>query len=168
MAHYLIDNTLQACLGVVSAYYLGFQASQWFLRTSCQKYLLVTRSLVTLVMAILPILQTTSLYCIDRHTVTKRGEAALLSGAIQCFSWLLHLMYTYLLYHRLSLSIRGPRPIILAWTLCLLVNIVQIRSSIAEHYHMNSVVDKVYFGCAIVNTICQVREFTTLAPSYLN
>ena len=116
----------QACLGVMSAYYLGFQASQWFLRTSFQKYLLVTRSAVTLLTALLPIVQTTSLYCLEREAVTRLGEAAILSGAIQCFSWFLHLMYTYLLYHRLSLSIRGPRPMIAAWMLCLLVNIVQV------------------------------------------
>ena len=128
----IINCTLQACLGVVSAYYLGFQASQWFLRTSFQKYLLLTRSVVTLVIALLPIIQTTALYCIDRKTVTRRGEAALLSGAIQCFSWFLHLMYTYLLYHRLSLNIRGPRPVILAWVLCLLVNIVQVSEVTRE------------------------------------
>ena len=160
------DVTLQACLGVVSAYYLGFQASQWFLRTPCQKYLLVTRSVVTLVTALLPIVQTTTLYCLDQKTVTRRGEAALLSGAIQCFSWFLHLMYTYLLYHRLSLSIRGPKPIILAWVLCLLVNILQIHSSISEHWPLKSLTDKVYFGCAIVNTICQVSQASSQPPSY--
>ena len=33
---------------------------------------------------------------------------------------------------------------------------VQIRSAIVEHYHIKTAADKVYLGCAIVNTICQV------------
>ena len=45
----------QALLAVVSSYYLGFQASQWFLRTRLQKFLLLTRSLASLVLALLPI-----------------------------------------------------------------------------------------------------------------
>ena len=114
-------------LAVVSAYYLGVQNSHYFLRTELQKYILILRSLVTLILAVLPIVQTIVLYCIDRDTVTSHGESELLSGAVQCFSWSLHLMYTYLLYHRLSPSIRGPKMMILPWSLCLLVNIIQVR-----------------------------------------
>ena len=113
-------------LGVGSAYYLGFQAFHYFLRTELQKYILIARSLVTLILALLPLIQTISLYCLDRTTVTKHGESELLAGAVQCFSWSLHLMYTYLLYHRLSLSIRGPRMMVIPWCLCLLVNIIQV------------------------------------------
>ena len=139
---------------------------------------------MTLLTALLPIVQTTALYCIERQAVTRLGEAAILSGAIQCFSWFLHLMYTYLLYHRLSLTIRGPRPMIIAWLLCLLVNIVQvciksvsissqldsiscpqIRSAIVEHYHIKTTADKVYLGCAILNTICQTVYFLSLIPA---
>ena len=117
----------QVCLAVVSAYYLGFQASQYYLRTATQKYILLTRSLVTLVLALLPLVQTISLYSLHHDSVTRHGEAELLSGAVACFSWSLHLMYTYLLYHRLSLSIRGPRMMMVTWVMCLLVNIIQVR-----------------------------------------
>ena len=101
--------------------------------------------MVTLVTALLPIVQTTSLYCIERQAVTRLGEAAILSGAIQCFSWFLHLMYTYLLYHRLSLTIRGPRPMIVAWLLCLLVNIVQVCISVTLSLSIRQQLDNIYF-----------------------
>ena len=38
----------------------------------------------------------------DRLRGTRLGEAELLSGLVSCISWLLHLMYTYLLYHSLQ------------------------------------------------------------------
>ena len=50
----------------------------------------------------------------------------MLCGAVATISWSLHLMYCYLLYHRLSPSIRGPRPMLLPWALTTLVNIVQV------------------------------------------
>ena len=113
-------------LGVTSAYYLGFQAPHYFLRTQLQKYILISRSFVTLVMALLPIIQALSLYSIDHTSVTSRGEEEILSGAVQTIAWSLHLMYTYLIYHRLSPSIRGPRPMLMSWSVCLLVNIMQV------------------------------------------
>ena len=115
-------------MAVVSAYYLGFQASHYFLRTPLQKYILITRSLVTLILALLPVLQTLALYCLDPVKVMARGEAELMAGIVTCVSWSLHLMYTYLLYHRLCPSIRGPKPMLLPWTICLLVNIIQVSS----------------------------------------
>ena len=118
----------QVLLAVFSAYYLGFQASHYFLRTPLQKYILIARSLVTLVLALLPVLQTLALYCLDPEQVMARGEAELMAGIVSCVSWSLHLMYTYLLYHRLSLSIRGPKPMLIPWTICLLVNIIQVFS----------------------------------------
>ena len=140
----------------MSAYYLGFQNTQYFLRTPLQRIILRIRSAATLILTLLPVVQTITLYNINKNNVTRLGEAELLSGLVSCISWLLHLMYTYLLYHRLSLSIRGPRSMILTWTLCLLVNIVQIRSTIMDHVHLNTTTDKVYFGCALINIICQV------------
>ena len=67
----------QVFMGVISAYYLGFQASQWFLRTRTQKYILLLRSFVTLVTALLPIIKTMALYSLDRKTVTSHGEVQL-------------------------------------------------------------------------------------------
>ena len=59
--------------------------------------------------------------------ITSRGEEEeILSGAVQTIAWSLHLMYTYLIYHRLSPSIRGPRPMLMSWSVCLLVNIMQV------------------------------------------
>ena len=112
----------------MSAYYLGFQASHYFLRTPLQKYILIGRSLVTLVLALLPVLQPLALYCLDPAQVLARGEAELMAGIVSCVSWSLHLMYTYLLYHRLSPSIRGPKLMLIPWTFCLLVNIIQVLS----------------------------------------
>ena len=117
---------LKVLLAVVSAYYLGFQSSHYFLRTQLQKYILIARSLVTLVLALLPVLQTLALYCLDPAQVMARGEAELMAEIVSCVSWSLHLMYTYLLYHRLSASIRGLRPMLISWTICLLVNIIQV------------------------------------------
>lgn len=156
---------VQAFMGIISAYYLGFQASQWFLRTRTQKNILLLRSFVTLIIALLPIIKTMALYSLDRKTVTSHGEAGLLTGAVQCFSWSLHLMYTYLLYHRLSLSVRGPRLMIVAWSFCLIVNIVQIRSEILEHNSLKWKCDKVIFGCAIVSAICQMIYLLSLLPA---
>ena len=65
---------LQAAMGIISAYYLGFQASQWFLRTRTQKYILLLRSFVTLILALLPIIKTMALYSLDRKAVTNHGE----------------------------------------------------------------------------------------------
>ena len=61
-------------MGIISAYYLGFQASQWFLRTRTQKNILLLRSFVTLIIALLPIIKTMALYSLDRKTVTSHGE----------------------------------------------------------------------------------------------
>ena len=127
-------KSIQVLLAVVSAYYLGFRPSHYFLRTVLQKYILITRSLVTLVLALLPIAQTLALYCLEHGTVLTRGEAQLMTGVVSCVSWALHLMYTYLLYHRLSLSIRGPRPMLVPWTICLLINIIRV----AIRYHLST------------------------------
>ena len=65
---------LKVLLAVVSAYYLGFQSSHYFLRTRLQKYILIARSLATLVLALLPILRTITLYCIDRATIPRCSQ----------------------------------------------------------------------------------------------
>jgi len=155
----------QVFMGVISAYYLGFQASQWFLRTRTQKYILLLRSFVTLLTALLPIIKTMALYSLDRKIVTSHGEAGLLAGAVQCFSWSLHLMYTYLLYHRLSLCVRGPRLMIVAWSFCLIVNTIQIRSEILDHMSLQYGVDKVIFGCALTRALCQIMYLLSLLPT---
>ena len=67
----VVWNVLKVLLAVVSAYYLGFQSSHYFLRTQLQKYILIARSLATLVLALLPILRTITLYCIDRATIPR-------------------------------------------------------------------------------------------------
>ena len=36
-------------------------------------------------------------------------------------------------------------------------NLLQIRSTITEHKHLSVITNKIYFGCAIINAICQVR-----------
>ena len=66
---------LKVLLAVVSAYYLGFQSSHYFLRTQLQKYILIARSLATLVLALLPILRTITLYCIDRATIPRYSHS---------------------------------------------------------------------------------------------
>ena len=35
-------------------------------------------------------------------------------------------------------------------------NLLQIRSTITEHKHLSVITNKIYFGCAIINAICQV------------
>ena len=80
------------------------------------RYILVTRSVCTLILTILPIATSLALYIDDRFDIfdktlcqrkpsirpslTRHGEAGLLSGAVQSLSWALHLMYTFLLHHR--------------------------------------------------------------------
>ena len=80
------------------------------------RYILVTRSVCTLILTILPIATSLALYIDDRFKIwdkklcqrtpsirpslTRHGEAGLLSGAVQSLSWALHLMYTFLLHHR--------------------------------------------------------------------
>ena len=126
------------------------------------RYILVTRSVCTLILTILPIATSLALYIDDRFDIfdktlcqrkpsirpslTRHGEAGLLSGAVQSLSWALHLMYTFLLHHRwhqhyistlmlynmttffrLSLSVRGPRLAIIAWLAALLANLVQVK-----------------------------------------
>ena len=86
----------------------------------------ISWSLVTLVMVLLLIIQTMTLYTLDHASVTSRGEEEILSGADQNIAWSLYLMYTYLIYH--SPSIRGPRHRLLPWSICLLVNIMQVDS----------------------------------------
>ena len=111
-----------------SAYYLGFQAPHYFLRTQLQKYILISAvdqlefghpgdgPVAHHPSAVPPH---------PRHaSVTSRGEEEILF--VQTIAWSLHLMYTYLIYH--SPSIRGPRPMLLLWSVCLLVNIMQVDS----------------------------------------
>jgi len=154
----------QSILAVVSAYYLGFQASQWFLRTNLQKYILVTRSLASLVLTLLPITSSLALYLIDRESLTEHGEAGVLSGAVQSLSWALHLMYTYLLHHRLCPSVRGPYPAILAWLLALVTNTIQVRSYYLSSYHRKSEAEVAMFATAIVHSLCLVLYLLSLLP----
>jgi len=156
----------QALLSVVSAYYLGFQASQWYLRTRLQKTLLIFRSLATLSLALLPIVKVTILYLLDRTLVLEHGEAGLLAGAVECFSWSLHLMYTFLLHHRLSLSIRGPVPMILAWLSCLVVNLIQCHTAISEYAQdLNSPPDRLLFIMSIISASSHFIYLLTLVPA---
>ena len=60
-----------------------------------------------------------------RHQSGSGGDPVQ-SCSDHCIAWSLHLMYTYLIYH--SPSIRGPRPMLLLWSVCLLVNIMQVDS----------------------------------------
>ena len=87
------------------------------------------------------------------------------SGAVQTFSWCLHLVYSYQLRHRISLSVRGPQPVIFAWFLCLLVNIIQCRSIISQSDHLVGNSDKVTFASAIISCICQGVYLLTLIPA---
>ena len=36
---------------------------------------------------------------VDKPSLSDHGEAGLLVGVVQCLSWSLHLMYTYLLFN---------------------------------------------------------------------
>jgi len=155
----------QTILAVVSAYYLGFQASQWYLRTSLQKYILVTRSLATLVLTILPIASSLALYINDRPSLTRHGEAGLLSGAVQSLSWALHLMFTFLLHHRLSLSVRGPRPAIIAWLSALVANLIQVRSQLLSSYKRENRAEEVVVASAAISCFCLTAYLLSLLPA---
>jgi len=155
----------QVLLAVTSAYYLGFQATLWILRTRFQKQILAARFLAVLLLALLPIARSVALFFVNRDLVMESGEVAFLSGAVQCFSWCLHLMYSYLLYHRLSISVRGPSVILWSWFLCLAVNVIQARTAIRDSKILNMDEDKIIFCSAIINLIAQGIYILTLIPS---
>jgi len=155
----------QVLLAVTSAYYLGFQASQWYLRSRFQKQILACRSLAILMLLLIPMGRSIALYNVNRSSIMEEGEAGVLAGAVQCFSWSLHLMYSYLLYHRISLSVRGPTPVIVAWSLCFIVDCVKCHTIILHSFPVHSDTDRTILGCAVINLICQGIYLLTLIPA---
>ena len=96
-----------ALLAIVSAYYLGFRSSAYFLRTNKQKWVVLVRGLATLVLALTPLICMVTTAVIHIDVVAEHGISFYVEDAVELFCWLLHFIYVMTLLERLSPSIRG-------------------------------------------------------------
>lgn len=109
-----------------STYYCE-HLSDWILRTRRETNVLRCRIVVTSMLSILPVVQLIwEVYYYTENSVYPIENLVLV---IQCFTWFIHTLYIVCIQHHLGTSLRGPKIVIIAWTLCLLTSIVSLRNT---------------------------------------
>ncbi|KAG8228180.1 hypothetical protein J437_LFUL014415 [Ladona fulva] len=122
-----------ALLAWISAYYCGNQRV-WVARSHQQLLIITGRSIAIFLLACIPIV-----YIITSLAVEPESLALIdyvISG-MECFTWLVHIVYVIALKSRLSISPRGPNSVIIIWMLNLIVACICLRSHSIRYYKQN-------------------------------
>ena len=144
-------------LTAVSSYYIGKEYN-WILRSKSQNVVLTIRAIICLGLALIPV--------INLAGKCYRNESLFLidffSCFIPCFAWLSHLIYVMILKQRVSRSLRGPLPALLAWVLTVVPCIFQFRKEISNfNEHSTSCFN---FWLEVAEGLLQLFYMITLIP----
>lgn len=153
-------------LAIVSSYYIGKRRqiySHYTAWNRCQSGLIYFRSFLVSLLALRSLTNLTilsSLFHIPSNFVT----VCLVS--LQTFSWILHLIYIFLLKRGNSFNTRGPKLAMLAWFLTAILSLIKFRSAYI-HFSFFSYTSQssVSFLLASLDLLLHALYFLTLIPA---
>lgn len=137
---------------IVSGYFVGYR-KDWVSREKTQEVSIVCRSLVTLGLAFLPIIQMYTLITTKNDTLYPIDY---FSAGTACLTWLVHFGYVLSLKQRLGVSPRGPVGLLVLWSALAVLTVIVLRTQILEG---------VPAGFEIATLVLHILYFLTLLPS---
>ena len=153
----VLDLPASVVLTAVSSYYIGKEYN-FVIRGWGQWMVLFIRTLVCLAMAVIPLANlmvicyyNQSLYLMD-----------FITAFIDSFAWLSHSLYVIILQQRVSRSLRGPLPALMAWILTVVPCVIRLRKQISIYSLSNEL--ETEFLCAMISTSLQLLYLITLIP----
>ncbi|XP_045532531.1 ABC transporter C family member 13 [Pieris brassicae] len=139
-------------LAIISGYYVGYR-KDWVIREKALERVIMLRSFIILALAISPIIQ---LYIFLTRPNTELYPIDYFTAGTSCIAWLVHFGFILALKHRLGPSSRGPLSILLLWSGAVILNLMELRSTI-----LNSNPPAYCIG----TLCCHTLYFLTLLPA---
>lgn len=136
---------------VASAFFFGSHVN-FVLRSKAHLYTINARCACVVLLAILPILQ---LYAMLENGNDRIENIFYFLLAVESFSWLSHLGYSFALKTRFGLSARGPVIMCFLWTLLAVLHFINLRSNVLLH---NRLVD--HSSEILINYIFSILKLT--------
>ncbi|XP_068632456.1 ATP-binding cassette sub-family C member 10 [Battus philenor] len=137
---------------ILSGYYIGYR-KDWVIREKTQERAIILRSLIVFALIFIPILE---LYMFITNNKLNLFPIDYFTAGASSFSWLVHFGYILALKHRLGLSSRGPKSLILLWSILVVLNLISLRTSI---------ITRTIIRFNIANLCCHTLYFLTLLPA---
>ncbi|XP_068230080.1 ATP-binding cassette sub-family C member 10 isoform X2 [Palaemon carinicauda] len=156
----LLDVPTFSLLAIVSAYYIGKQ-SEWVVRRKKQMAIIHTRIAISVLSLFVCVLEPV-LYVFVGQALMYWVDALVVS--VQTISWLVHLGYLTSLRTRLSLTTRGPTPVIFSWLLTFLCTINLARTAWYKQEGLPMVILEIMRYTTLSQLVLQVFYLFTLFP----
>ncbi|CAG9856502.1 unnamed protein product [Phyllotreta striolata] len=122
-----------AIFGISSAYYFGLQTGI-VLRTRRQTFAIITRSIVSLILAFFPLVEFCNVYFYG----DALDKASLMLVAVQGVCWFSHFFYTLRLKRGLTKNPRGPMLMTIIWLIIFSLSVLTARSYYLIYKHNSS------------------------------
>lgn len=146
-------------LTAISSYYIGKEYN-WIIRNRCQSIVLNIRALICVILSIVPI---SSLIVKCHKNIASVFLADFIVPFVACFAWLVHALYISILKKRVSRSLRGPLPSLIAWLLTVVPCIFQLRSYVVAKDER--LIENPEFWLDVSYAILEFLYLVTLIPS---
>nr|QST14991.1 ABCC10 protein [Diaphanosoma celebensis] len=152
-----LDLPASVLLTAVSSYYIGKEYN-FVIRGWGQWTVLFIRTLVCLAMAVIPLVNLLIL-CYHNQNIYLMD---FITAFIDSFSWLSHSLYVIILQQRVSRSLRGPLPALIAWILTVVPCVICLRKQIYIHSLESAI--EAEFVSAVTTASLQLLYLITLVP----
>ncbi len=179
-----IVNPAHALLAIASAYYIGLRSRPYYLRTSQQKWILYTRGLAVLALALSPVICMIASAALHINVVYEEGISYYVEASIEVLAWLLHFIYVMILLgkrpftlkyprrklstdfflERITPSIRGKRVALCIFVMVAIVDCLRCKTIITRDINDLTLYTTTKIH-AIVRLSCLVLYFLTLIPA---
>lgn len=151
-------------MAITVAYKLGRITNNYYLRTKCQKLAVAMRAVITLTMAINPIVANIILVATRTQILKLEGYSDIIETTSQTLSWILMFVYNVYLMERVHPSARGHKVLRVLWVMSVVVDMIQSRSILLLYDPDNSI-HTTRIAYAIVQIVCHTLYLLSLLPS---
>lgn len=152
-------------LAVFSTYYVGYRVRNLGGRASrLARVCLWARVLAALALMLTPFIGYVLLWGLDGDPLAQTGWSQVIQTCLKTGAWLANLLYTLALFNRISWSVRGHRSLLLIFSLCAMVDLIQYHSIFAEYPPGKSRQSDVIFGAALIELLGLIVYFASLLP----
>ena len=127
-----IVSPAHALLAIVSAYFIGLRSTPFYLRTRQQKWVLYTRGVATLGLAMTPVICLIVTAALHADVLVEEGISYYIDASVEIFSWLLHFIYVIILLERVTPSIRGRRKALCVFIMVAIVDCLRCKTLITR------------------------------------